>query len=169
MPPAISNRAADRFRAPKVPLAICQATASTLISKGMYRLMTDEITWALCSWFEESGEHLIHPDDLDRIRRFNPFGVVFTVLTNDGEYTEIGAGAEKFRVRPETLRLIKPRESWIFELGEGVAIKGRNYNGTVVGIGWHHKEEKPTYRLKVAGKIKSKRYWPDDLQRLHLT
>nr|WP_319250231.1 hypothetical protein [uncultured Celeribacter sp.] len=131
--------------------------------------MADEITWALCSWFEESGAHLIHPDDLSRIRRFNPYGVVFNVLADKGEYTEIGAGADKFRVRPEALRLIKPKESWIFELGEIVAVKGRDYNGTVLGIGWHYKEEKPTYRLKVNGKVKSKRYWSDDLERLPAT
>jgi hypothetical protein len=135
----------------------------------MYRLMADEITWALCSWFEENGAHLIHPDDLERIRGFNPYGVVFNVLADVGEYTEIGAGADKFRVRPETLKLINPKESWLFELGEIVAVKGRDYNGTVVGIGWHHKEEKPTYRLKVAGKVKSKRYWSDDLEKLPVT
>jgi|UPI0006E2C344 hypothetical protein len=135
----------------------------------MYRLMADETRWALCSWFEESGEHLIHPNDLDRMRRFKPYGVVFRVLTDDGEYTVIGSGTEQFRVRPEGLKLIRPEKSWIFELGEAVGIKGRDYNGTVVGIGWHHKEGKPTYQLEVAGKIKSKRYWSDDLEKLQVS
>lgn len=130
--------------------------------------MADEITWALCSWFEESGAHLIHPDDLDHIRRFNPYGVVFNVISDGGEYTEIGVGADRFRVRPEALRLIKPEKSWILELGETVSVKGRDYNGTVVGISWHHKEEKPIYRLKVAGIVKNRRYWPEDLERLQI-
>ncbi|WP_417830350.1 DUF6960 family protein [Thalassospira sp.] len=131
--------------------------------------MADEMTWALCYWFEENGEHLIHPDDLDHIRRFKPYGVVFTVRAVGDEYTVIGYGDDEFRVRSEALKLIKPEKSWMIELGEIVSVKGRDYKGTVVEICWHHKEEKPTYRLKVGGKVKSKRYWPDDLERLRAT
>ena len=130
--------------------------------------MADEITWALCSWFEENGAHLVHPDDLDKIRRFKPYGVIFNVVADGGEYTVISFGDDKFRVRPEALKLIKPQKSWIFEFGEIISVKGRDYNGTVVGIGWHHKEGKPTYRLEVAGKVKSKRYWSDDLERIQV-
>ncbi|WP_317054991.1 DUF6960 family protein [Roseovarius rhodophyticola] len=127
--------------------------------------MADEITWALFSWFEECGAHLIHPEDLERVRSFNPYGVVFNVLADDGEYTVIGAGSEKFRVRPEALILIKPEKPWRFEIGETVSVVGRDYVGLIVGISWHFKEKKPMYGLKVAGKLKSKRYWPEDLEK----
>lgn len=130
--------------------------------------MVDEITWALCSWFEENGAHLIHPDDLDRMRSFKPYGVVFTVLSNGQGYTEICAGFEKFRVLPEALRIIKPEKSWVFEIGESVSVVGQDYIGTIAGISWHQKEQKPMYSLKVAGKLKSKRYWSDDLEKLQV-
>lgn len=130
--------------------------------------MDKQIKWALCPWFEESGEYLIHPDDLDRMKSFRPYGVVFNVLAEGGEYTKIGAGDDTFRVRPEALKLITPEASWSFKIGDSVSVVGRDDVGTIVSILWHHRENKPMYGLNIAGKLKSKRYWPEDLKKLKM-
>lgn len=64
----------------KVHLAIFRAIASILNFKGIYHSMDDKLIWALCPWFEESGVNVIHPDDLDRMRELDPYGIVFIVL-----------------------------------------------------------------------------------------
>jgi len=40
------------------------------------------------------------------------------------------------------------------------------YSGTVASIRWHQKENKPMYLLKVGGTIKSRRYWPEKLEKI---
>ncbi len=126
----------------------------------------NNVLWALCPWFEESGDDLVHPDDLVSIREFRPYGVVFRVTGQEGGYTEIAYSDKIFRVRDHFLRIIEPKKDWLFSIGETVLVRGRDCSGTIVGIGWHHKEEKPTFGLMVDGKRKSKRYWPEDLERI---
>lgn len=131
----------------------------------MCRSISGSVSWALCPWFEESGDHLVHPDDLERLRAFRPYGVVFQVLSEEGDYIKIACGDDVFRINGQFLRIIEPEEGWLFDIGETVSVQGRDYTGTIVGISWHYKEEKPMYGLMVDGKRKNKRYWPKDLRK----
>ncbi|NLS19411.1 hypothetical protein HGP16_23000 [Rhizobium sp. P40RR-XXII] len=128
--------------------------------------MDNNVIWALCPWFEENGEWLIDPDDLERIRAFRPYGVVFRVFDEDREYVTICSGDQVFRVRRDILKMIEPKECWRFEVEESAFIKESGYSGTVASIRWHQKENKPMYLLKVGGTIKSRRYWPEELEKI---
>lgn len=140
--------------------------ALALIFKDTNHSMDNNVIWALYPWFEENGEWLIHPDDLERMRAFRPYGVVFRVLGEDGKYVAICSGDQVFRVRREILKMIEPKECWRFEVGDTVLVKASRYSGVVSSIHWHQKESRPFYLLEVGGTIKSRRYWPEELEKI---
>ena len=140
--------------------------ASAPIFKDTNHSMDNNVIWALYPWFEENGEWLIHPDDLERMRAFRPHGVVFRVLGEDGKYVTICGGDQVFRVQREILKMIEPKECWRFEVGDTVLVRFSKYSGVVSSIHWHQKESRPFYLLKVGGTIKSRRYGPEELEKI---
>ena len=122
--------------------------------------------WALIPWFPESGENLVHPSDLGRIHDFKPYGVVFYVGERVGEYIWISSGENSFRVSEDFIREVKPEVDWLYKIGEVVSIKGTGTIGQIESIHWHFAKEKPIFHLKIDGKLKSKRYWPEDIEKI---
>lgn len=125
----------------------------------------NNITWALCPWFEDSGNDLIHPNDLELVRAFPPYGIVFKVLGVDGSYVKINYKQNSFRVKKHFLTIIKPDESWVYDIGEVIQLRQNGDIAVIEGISWHYKNKQPMYTIGINGKRKSKRYWPKDIKK----
>ncbi|GEM_PF-1591789 len=121
--------------------------------------------WGTYLWLETNGPDHIHPDDLDKIKKFVPYGSIFKSDGSEGEYIRIEYGTKTFRVKDTLFRKIAKPE---FEIGEEVTI----LNGSSAGkIGivrhqtWHFKKQKPLYKLEIDGKMKSRNYFDEDLDK----
>lgn len=116
--------------------------------------------WALYPWFEEHGPELIHPQDFDAFRQLFPYGRVFAVLGQQDEFTRIAYGKQVFRVKPS---LLQPVPAPTFTAGQAVRIPGKGDEAVVEEIYWHYKNKRPFFIVRYRGKLKSKRYWAEDL------
>ncbi len=115
--------------------------------------------WGLYPWFEEHGTDLIHPDDLDAVRKLMPNGKVFQVVGEEGGFLRLRYGEIEFRCQPT---LFKPVAASVRGIGESVTLTdGRS--AEVIDVQWHHQRAEPMYQLRVEGKKKSNRYWGSDL------
>ena len=120
--------------------------------------------FALCPWFSDLDTALIHPEDLSTVRRLMPYGKVFSVGDEDGEFIWLAYGNTKFRARSDVVQplCIEPR----FILGDEVRVKADGTVAMVTGVMWHHKVQKPFFLLS-SGRIERKtRYWEEDLDKL---
>lgn len=124
-----------------------------------------EMQWALYPWFNEHGDDLIHPDDIESFIKITPSLRMFRVLPPQEEWSAIKYGENIFRVDSILLKIIPPCGNIFFEIGEKVKIVGGEELALVEGNGWHHAKNSPFYILRINGKVRSRRYWPDELQR----
>jgi hypothetical protein len=117
--------------------------------------------WGLYPWFEESGTTLVHPDDLDAFRKLVPYGKVFAVARDEGDFIRLAYGAQVFRVKPDLLRHVDAPK---FAIGDRARIANKPGDVEIDAIQWHHKDERPFFLVKRNGKVESRRYWADDLE-----
>ncbi len=125
--------------------------------------MTNDISWALCPWFEELGDSVIHTDDLEELKKLKPYGLIFKVVKEDANWIYLRFGGQEFRVSPSIVKQISPTAMHIFDVGEEVSIIEKAEFGKVLKVMWHYQKRKPMYTLQIEGKKKSKRYWPEEL------
>ncbi|QDU31062.1 hypothetical protein ETAA8_62150 [Anatilimnocola aggregata] len=119
-------------------------------------------SYGLYPWFKEHGIDKVQPDDLERLTRLSPYGKVFCVEGIEGDWIYISYGDERFRVAPSLFETVHaPR----FHLNQRIRINGKSgdVNGTVVGVQWHWKQERPYYTLQIGNRVSSKQFWEEDL------
>lgn len=102
--------------------------------------------WGLYPWFPELGTDLIHPDDLDVVRAYSPYGHVCELIGNDGEYLTLRFMVLQFRCKPDLFRSV-PAPA--FRVGQLVRTNPPRSprTGLVVAILWHHKRNEPFFIL----------------------
>lgn len=129
--------------------------------KGCDILSKYKDSWGLYPWFEESGEQLIFPSDLDSFRKLLPYGKVFKCIDEVDGYLVLQYGQDKFRVKPDLYKVVnKPR----FEFGCNIKLaKDNTQEGIIEEINWHQKNNAPIYYISINGKRKSTRYSDEDL------
>ena len=116
--------------------------------------------WGLYQWYEEHGAELIHPDDLETVRKLVPGNRVFRVAGEKAGFLYFRYGEIEFRGRPRLLERIKAQ---VREVGDTVTLTdGRS--AQVMDVRWHFQRAEPMYQLRVEGKKRSKRYWNSDLK-----
>jgi hypothetical protein len=59
--------------------------------------------------------------------------------------------------------LLQPVAASRFTVGQVVRIPGKDADAVVDGIYWHYKDKRPYFIVRHKGKLKSKRYWAEDL------
>jgi hypothetical protein len=126
-------------------------------------MTNDDRQKALYPWFEEHGVSLVHPDDLEALRRLRPDGKVFDLVGHEGSYTVIGYKDLQYRVRPDILRVISNYPDARLSFGKTVNIIEANSPAVIVDIFWHYKYDRPFFILSVDGKLKSRRYFDNEL------
>lgn len=117
--------------------------------------------WALFPWFEEHGAGHIHPEDLENLRKADPYGKVFQVKGEKSGFEVIEYGDLDFRVKPDLLTEV-PEPT--FRIGDRVRVKGEQEPATVVEVLWHYSKQRPFFHLEVDGKRRSKRFWDEELE-----
>ena len=122
---------------------------------------SNDIRFGLYPWFHEDGADLIHPDDILRFSMLVPYGKIFEVDFCSPDMIQLKYGEQKFRVRPDLLKLIPSPK---FRLGDVVSIKNKNVKAEVISSMWHSNEKRAFFLLSANGKKKSKRYWEEDLE-----
>ena len=125
-------------------------------------------TVGLYRWFPETEEKCIHPEDLEAITKFYPYGKVFFCCGTEGDYIYLSYGEKRFRVKPERYQKI---ESDGYFLGETVEVMNGSAEGKKAKINemdWHYKQQKIMYVLKVDNKLRSRRYWKSDFRKVDI-
>lgn len=128
-------------------------------------------TWVLIQWLADSGNNdLVHHHDLEKLKALLPYGAsapstsIGMVVGFESEFAVIKFNGEEFRMVPAK-GVVKPVSyDGQFDVSDVVSVVDLDYHGTVVCISWHYKEAKPIFRLKVGGKLKSRRYFSEDLE-----
>lgn len=121
--------------------------------------------WVRCTWFEERGPSLVHPDDLASFRQLVPAGRLFVRVDEQDGYAVLRYRDATYRVRPEVMVAV-PRPA--FGFGEEVRVKDNGKVGTVVDIRWHHARRCCFFHLAEKDKRYSRRLFAEDLANVAL-
>lgn len=117
--------------------------------------------WGWCSWSESRGTDLVPSDDLAAVRALQPGGKVLRLLGDEAGFVRLGYGAVTVRMRPSLFHVV---DVLVHEPGDALVLAdGRG--AEVLDVHWHHQRAEPMYRLRVAGKVRSRRYWNADVRR----
>lgn len=119
-------------------------------------------SWGLYCWFNEDDPTLIYSNDLEDVRKLVLHGKVFYCSEQCGEFIRLNYGNYSFLVKTD---LFKPVRDIRFMVGDSVEIvSSTDKIGTILNIGWHHKNNEPIYYyLSFNGKKSSRRYSEDEL------
>lgn len=157
-----SNLARDHFKQPKKLSGSFRPARFIETSKVIFHL-SDQTTnqgCALYPWFEEHGDDLIHPEDLEGFKALMPYGKVFEIGQANDTYVCLFYGSRAFQVKPD---LLKKVEKARYRVGDKVEVNGKSGMGEIVDVMWHHKDAKPFFQITLDGNKKSNRYWESDL------
>jgi hypothetical protein len=112
-------------------------------------------------------EEYIHPDYILIAQTNHLMDYVFVCTSILGNYAEFVSTEIKILLKSEVFRPMpfEPK----FKPLENIKLfnsKGQIEFGIIKGISWHNNEGKHIYSVEVNGKIKSRRYFEEDLERI---
>jgi hypothetical protein len=113
--------------------------------------------WGVYQWVSTGDENMIHPDDLERFKCISDSSRVFKFISESNDYITLEYGSSFFRVKKDLFTEISPPR---FSVGQQIEPKMR---AVISDVFWHYKEKKHFYKISVAGKEKSKRYFDSDI------
>ena len=125
--------------------------------------MNKKDIWVVCQYFSEDRYDEVCPDDLEKFLQLFPYQKAFQCVGEDDKFIYLKQENNVYRVKDS---LVKAIEEPKFKIGETVMLSDKNEEAIVVSIGWHYKFAEPIYIVKVNGKIKRKRYFTGDLQKI---
>lgn len=95
-------------------------------------------------------------------------GALVKVIEENLSYSMVTFGQHKFKIKNKFIFSYPDwSDDWEFNYGDDVIIRKSGIFAKIRGVSWHFKEEKPLYWLRVNGKNKSKRYWPNEIELLN--
>lgn len=117
--------------------------------------------WGLFPWFEEDDCALVHPDDLNDIKSFRPYGNLFECVSKDDCYISIRHNKNVFRVKEVLFNTVPTPAK---KIGDFVSVikSGKVIKCKVEGIGWHNQKKSHIYQLSSNGKVIKKYYFMED-------
>lgn len=122
-------------------------------------------TWGLYQWFEEHGNSLVHPDDLDTLRNLAPNGKVFQLVAEDGDFIKLRYADKYIRVKPSLFKQV-PTPAFQFDEPVSFLKDQKNVTGKITDISWHFQKAQPIFLLEANGKRPTKQYYAADLKRV---
>lgn len=106
----------------------------------------------------------VHPDDLENLDKLEQPVNRIIGIDNDYVKLEISSGLS-IRVKPAIVKECRKPEYFINDKVKTINSKGFLEFGVVKDYYWHSNDQKYIYSLEVNGKMKSRRYYADDLDR----
>jgi len=122
--------------------------------------------WGIYPAMVAFGNGLVHPDDLDKVRKLTPGLRVFYCHSSQGNFLTLQYGNETYRVKPDNFTIV-PSPSHSF--GDTVKImrsSGKTQDAIVEHIIWHSKKNTHYYLMAVEGKLLSRWFFEEDCQPL---
>ena len=120
--------------------------------------------YVLFPWFEEHGFNHIHPSDHEVFRTNHPYGKVFVRAETKDGWVLLQYGQESLRVLPDLIQEISIENDWGFHIGDEVVLIVNEKAAIIRSVTWNQKRSEPMFGIEVEGKIRSKRYWTEDLK-----
>jgi hypothetical protein len=118
-------------------------------------------TWGQIGWWEGRDNHLIHPDDLERIRSFAASTVIFHCIDENSDYLTVKYGNEIFRIKPNIYKQLPIKLS--LGVGDWVEVKQvSEKRGVVYIIDWHVKNQEAIFYIRVNGTRKSTNWYREN-------
>lgn len=119
--------------------------------------------WVVCQYFSKERYDEIYSDDIEKFLKLFPYQKVFQCIGKDDNFIYLIQENNIYRVKDSLLKVVEEPK---FKIGERVMLSEKNEEATVVSISWHYKFAEPIYTIKVNEKIKRKRYFTNDLQKI---
>ncbi len=117
--------------------------------------------WVLFPWFPEKGERHVAPEDRQRMEQLRPYCKLFHCRAWAGPYVELDWDGLIFRVTPRLLKRV-PEPTHGF--GTVVTLADDpSRSGKIREIYWHFKKRREFYKIEERRRLKSRRYWSDEL------
>lgn len=115
-------------------------------------------------------QKFIHQDYIEMVRDSNLTDFVFLCTDSSESYVELISTEIKLLIKREVFRPM-PKQPKFNPLEEVKLFnsKGQLEFGKIKGISWHNNEGKHIYTLEVNGKIKTRRYFEEDLEKVEIT
>ena len=107
----------------------------------------------------------IYPDDIGIIKNLMQPVVQLIGFNNEG-YVVIKSDGYTFRISPLIIQESKKPDFFIKDKVKLYNSKGYLEFGTIKDLYWHINNNKFIYLIEVNGKIKSRRYYAEDLERI---
>jgi hypothetical protein len=144
-----------------------------MILKVLLNMKTKEFLykWAVCEilYYEDEFQtinklHLVHIDYQGFVKK-NLSQTLYYCFDIDDDYLFLRSKTYILKVKPEAIRKIYPTP--LFSWGDSVQeIERPEITGEIDNIIWHQKDQEFKYYIKVNGKVKSRRYSPNELKKL---
>jgi hypothetical protein len=107
-------------------------------------------------------DRFVHPDDLESLEQLEqPVNLVIDI---ENGYIKLQINSNvSLRLKPEIIQATRKPEYFINEKVKTVNSKGHLEFGLIKDYYWHSNDGKYIYLLEVNGKMKSRRYYAEDL------
>jgi hypothetical protein len=117
-------------------------------------------TWGHLRFFPGRDEKFVRPDDVERLKEYGYFGVMFQEVAREGDYLVLEHQGEVFRVHAVLFKRM-PHPDFV----PGDQVIASRELAMVSDFCWHYDKDEYYYFVTIRGKKKSKRYFLADLVR----
>jgi hypothetical protein len=147
----------------------CFLATSPVFAQGLFIFVSMENLigkWAaipITGLKERRLDRFIHPDDLESVEQLEQHVNPITGIENGYIKLQINSNVS-IRLKPEIVDKTQKPEYFINEKVKTINSKGFLEFGVAKDYYWHLKDNRYVYSLEVNGKLKSRRYYAEDLE-----
>ena len=114
---------------------------------------------------QEDEKNDIHQDDWNILQIYPYKHSIHQCIGYDEGFLVLQFGYQQIRVKPNHFQVSDEPQFKPFERVKYLNSKGVLEYGIVKGIHWHNNERRFYYDIEVNGKMKSRRYYDEDLEK----
>jgi hypothetical protein len=116
--------------------------------------------------YQYEEKECIHPDDWSTLSNYPYKTSKHLCIGQDDVFLTIQFGDSHIRIIPSHFEISQEPKFKPLEHVKFYNSKGQLEFGIIKGIHWHNNEQKDFYDVEVNGKIKGRRYYDEDLEKM---
>ncbi|GAB3511174.1 hypothetical protein GCM10027442_20610 [Emticicia fontis] len=156
----------------KEPIFESYSESSALIEKLRVKDPVNKWFGAnLYSIINYNQKHYIHPDDWHILENYPYINSMHQCIGKEDNYLMLNFGDKIFRILEKYIHTVPYKEPKFKPLEDVkfYSSKGKLEFGIIKGISWHNNDGKHIYSIEVNEKMKTRRYFEEDLDRVIAT
>jgi len=117
--------------------------------------------------FQANQRIYVHPEDWHLLLNYKYIRSLHQCIAASEDYLTLLFEEIKIRVKPDVFHPIEEKPQFLpLENIKLINSKGKLETGIIKGIYWHNNERRIYYEVEVNGKVKGRKYFQEDLDRL---